>query len=195
MSESIYHTHKPESGGGGLYLKIADGEAVKLRIASEPAIFQTESKPDEQGNTRISTRYAWTVWNQDEQLAQIFQQSATFFKQIAGLAQDDEWGDPMEYDIKVKREGQGLDTTYSVTPSAQKVPLSAEAQQAVDSIDLLSKLESPYSQHVMWLAEAENGGAKKSIPGSNSKPQSSGRMDDVIAEVGDEPINLDEIPF
>jgi len=125
----IYKTHVPQSGGGGLYLKITDGQTVKLRIVSEPAIFESESQPDEQGHTRISTRYGWLVWNQDEQTPQILQQSATFFKQLAGLAQDDEYGDPTGYDIKVKRDGNGLDTTYMITPSANRDPLGANAQK------------------------------------------------------------------
>jgi hypothetical protein len=31
---------------------------------------------------------------------QILQQAGAFFKQIAALAQDEEWGDPQEYDIR-----------------------------------------------------------------------------------------------
>lgn len=185
---SIYSTHVPSSSGGGLYLKIEDGQTVKMRIASEPAIFQSESQPDESGNTRISTRYGWLVWNQDEQVPQILQQSATFYKQLAGLAQDDEYGDPTGYDVKVKRDGKGLETTYMITPSANREPLGKPAKDELATVDLIEKLKaSPYAQHVMWLSDADK---PKSAPHSDlpaDKPAS--RIDT------DEPINLDDIPF
>lgn len=191
---SIYDTHKPESSGGGLYLKVSDGETVKVRIASEPAIFQSESQPDEQGNTRISTRYGWLVWNQDEQMAQILQQSATFFKQLAVLAQDDEYGDPTGYDIKIKRTGTRLETTYTLTPSANREPLSAAAKREIEAIDLLEKLSaSPFAQHVMWLSDADK---PKSEPHSDlPADMPKAKKEAVATELGDEPINLDDIPF
>lgn len=151
---SIYDTHKPPVGeGGGLYLKIKDGETVKLRIASEPAIFETEGERD--GKVTLTTRYGWKVYNQDAKAAQILQQSATFFKSIAALAQDEEWGDPRDYDIKITRQGSSFnDTTYTVMPSANREPLDQEASDAVKAIDLLDKLKaSPFSQRVFWLSE------------------------------------------
>lgn len=186
----IYKTHVPQSGGGGLYLKITDGQTVKLRIVSEPAIFESESQPDEQGHTRISTRYGWLVWNQEEQTPHILQQSATFFKQLAGLAQDDEYGDPTGYDIKVKRDGNGLDTTYMITPSANRDPLGANAQKELSAIDLLEKLKaSPYAQHVMWLDDAKNKPAPKPEAEDTLLKKTPPTID------RDEPINLDDIPF
>lgn len=214
---SIYDTHKPSAGeGGGLYLRIKDGETVKLRIASEPAIFETEG--EREGKTTLSTRYGWVVFNQDAKIAQIFQQSATFFKSIAALAQDEEWGDPQGYDIKVSRTGSGFnDTSYTVTPSANREPLDSEAKDAVKALDLLEKLKaSPFSQRVMWLsawdemaAEAEQGGHAEeatdapksghdkaretadSIRAGKKEPE----LDVVIEDLGDEPMNLDDIPF
>lgn len=186
---SVYETHKPEQGGGGLYLKITDGQTVKIRIASEPAIFQSESQPDEHGQTRISTRYGWLVWNQDDQTAQILQQSATFFKNLAVLAQDDEYGDPTGYDIKIKRVGSGLETTYTITPSANREPLGASAKQELAGVNLIEKLAaSPFSQNVLWLSEFDN--PKKTRVEDKSLVE-----DTVITDIGSEPINLDDIPF
>lgn len=45
---------------------------------------------------------------------------------IAGLATDPEWGHPRNYDLKVRRDGDGLETEYTVTPSPAK-PLASEA--------------------------------------------------------------------
>lgn len=205
---SIYDTHRPQaSEGGGLYLKIQDGETVKLRIASMPAIYESENERD--GRTTLSTRYGWVVWNQDAKAAQILQQSATFFRSIAALAQDEEWGDPMGYDIKVSRKGTELETKYTIVPSTNRDPLDREAQEAVDAIDLLDKLKvSQFNQRVMWLADFDKmsasgndhsagveelksaGAVKKTSP-----PKTAPEPDVVIEDIGDGEINLDDIPF
>lgn len=204
---SIYDTHKPAAGdGGGLYLKIADGETVKLRMASEPAIFETESERDDPDNpgtkkTVISTRYGWVVFNQDSKTAQILQQSATFFKNLAALAQDEEWGDPTGYDIKVSRKGTELETKYTIVPSTNREPLDSEARDAVKAIDLLDKLKaSPFSQRVMWLSDYDKMAAKDKTttaePEPKATPSKPVKKDDVVIEdIGDEPVNLDDIPF
>lgn len=201
---SIYSTHKPSAGGegGGLYLKIQDGETVKLRIVSEPAIFESESQPDEHGNTRISTRYGWLVYNQDLKQPQILQQSARFFNSVAALAQDDEWGDPTGYDIKVTRQGTGLDTTYNVMPSANREPLSKEAIAALKAIDLIEKLSaSPFAQRVAWLVDFDKNGHTLSERSSNpvqaaKKPAAAKSVDEVTLEdVEGQPVDLDDIPF
>lgn len=200
---NIYATHKPESAGGdGLYLKIKPDEIVKLRIATEPAIFESESKPDENNNTRLSTRYAWVVWNQDKQMAQVLQQSATFFKQLAGFAQDDDYGDPMQYDIKVKRDGEGLETTYQITPSPKKEPLPPAALEAVKNIDLIEKLEaSPFSQRVAWLSDFDTNSkpvAEKPSAGPTVAQQAKAKEDSNKAAkdiFGDDEIDLSSVPF
>lgn len=225
---SIYSTHKPAAGeGGGLYLKIADGETVRLRIASEPAIYESENERD--GKIVLTTRYGWKVFNQDAKAAQILQQSATFFKSIAALAQDEEWGDPQEYDIKVSRKGTELETKYTIVPSTNRDPLDSEAREAVEAINLIDKLNvSQFNQRVMWLSEwddmaskdegvgdysqdVENlkaaGAAKKAAEAPKSghakaretadsiKTGKKPDEDVVIEDIGDEPINLDDIPW
>lgn len=210
---SVYDTHKPAAGeGGGLYLKIKDGETAKLRIASEPAIF--EAQGEREGKTTLSTKYGWVVWNQEAKAAQILQQSATFFKSIAALAQDEEWGDPQGYDIKVSRQGSGFnDTTYTVMPSANREALDEQTKDAIEKIDLLGMLKkSPFAQRVMWLsvfdkqaAESEENAHDEEIAAletagkakkADEAPKKPAPKDDVVIEdIGDEPMNLDDIPF
>lgn len=180
---SVYNDYKIPTQGGSL-LKIDDGQTVRLRIASEPAIYQNEY----QGS--LATRYAWIVWNVDEEAAQVFQQSATFYKMIATLAQDEDWGDPQTYGIKVKREGTGMETTYQVMPSAAKNDLTDEQKAEINKIDLLVVLERlPSTSHVAWLADVldQSGNVKKnSIAGTEEVPM---LTDD------DAPVDLSEIPF
>lgn len=200
---SIYDSHKPAVSEGGLYLKIKADETVKLRISSEPAIFEAVGERD--GQKTISTRYGWVVYNQETKQAQILQQSSTFFKNVAALAQDSEWGDPQDYDIKITRTGSSFnDTTYAVTPSTNRDKLSDEAQAAIDKVNLLEKLEaSPFSQRVMWLSDwdKEATAAQKEPNHSREvkavKAVGDSKKEDVVIEDIDEveEPDLSQIPF
>jgi hypothetical protein len=197
---SIYDTHKPESSSGP-YLKLEDGQTVTVRIVSEPVIYQAESQ-----DGKLSTRYGWIVWNQDEQKAQVLQQSATFFRNLAVLAKNKSWGDPTNnYDIDITREGTGLDTRYSITPSPNRQDLIGEAAIAINELDIIDMLsKSQFNQNVMWLSEFDHPQQPQRIEGTRPAPRPAAEVDDntppqntdtVIEDIGDEPINLDDIPF
>ena len=52
-------------------------------------------------------------------------------KQIKLLAQDVEYGNPSHYDIRITKTGSGKDTSYNVTPSPNKIPLTDEETEAI----------------------------------------------------------------
>ena len=192
---SVYDTHKPASGEGGLYLKISDGETVKLRIISEPAIYESESERD--GKVILTTRYAWLVWNQELNIPQILQQSATFFKSLAAIVQDEEWGDPKEYDIKVSRKGTELETKYNIVPSTNRDKLSTEAMKEVKEVDLIEKIKAgPYAQRVMWLSEYDQ---LASDPTPKAEVKAKPEKDIVhpvnTSDGDDSVVDLSDIPF
>lgn len=123
---SIYQKHQPSSGGGD-FLKLRDGDKVKMRIATEPAIsiYKLGDKP----------RYAWVVWNRDANKAQVYSAGVSVFKQIAALVED--WGEPTDFDIRVSRSGSTInDTEYIVTPVKESKKLTPEELDKVNSIDL-----------------------------------------------------------
>lgn len=43
----------------------------------------------------------------------------TIMKGIYDLVMDEDWGDPSKYDITVNREGEGMETRYSVLPGVK----------------------------------------------------------------------------
>jgi hypothetical protein len=140
---SVYQTHKPAGGGDSLFLKLKDGESVKIRIASEPAVYT----PEFDGN--VSTRYAWVVFNRNEKKAQVFSQGVSVFRQLADLVE--EWGEPTSFDLTIKRTGEMLETRYSVTPAPKSVDLTAEEQAECEKIDLLAAVKGS------WLSDFEEG--------------------------------------
>lgn len=213
---SIYNTHKPPATEGGLYLKIEDGQSVKLRIASEPVIY--ESLFERGGEKNLSTRYGWIVWNYETNSAQILQMGVRFFRAIAALAQDEEWGDPLEYDIKITRQGTGTDTVYTVMPSSNRASLPTQATQAVNNINLVEKINAaPSTQRVMTLSQWDEmaaeagqgdhakgiedltaaGDAKRGIDKARETAEGikARQLDTVVDVDPSEPVNLDDIPF
>lgn len=179
----IYKTYKPKSGGD-LYLKLKDGDSVKLRIASEPAIFTNEF-PQQDGSVKITERFAWVVFNRNENKAQVYAAGKSVYGQIADLV--DEWGDPQEFDVTIKRSGEGLETKYGVVPSPKSVDLTKEELAEVKAVDLLKATGG------RWLADFANDGE---MPEPRSKaPEKDPTEPEITDKDMQEEISLDDIPF
>ncbi len=123
MSNSIYQSHKPSSGSGD-YLKLKDGDKVKVRFASEPAVVTYDG---------VKIRYQWVVYNRDQKKAQIYEAGSQVFGQLAALYED--WGEPTSFDVTISRAGSGqFDTSYNVTPSPKSVDLTKEEAEKVKAV-------------------------------------------------------------
>ena len=171
--ESIYSKHKPTTGGGD-YLKLKDGDKVKMRIASEPAIsvYKAGDRP----------RYSWVVHNRDEDKAQVYTAGVSVFKQIAALTED--WGLPTDFDIRVSRSGSGMnDTEYIVTPVKISDDLTEEELGEASKVDLIAAIKGK------TLANFEKDGI---LPLPNKTDDAP--VDDAPLPT-DEEINLSDIPF
>jgi hypothetical protein len=173
MTNNLYGKYTPPTSGGGKYLKIEDGQTVKVRILGYPVIF-TKQFP---GSENVSTRYAWVIFNQDTDEAQSFEQGITFFKKVQALSLDPDWGDTSGYDVKITRMGTGTETEYTVNPSPNSKPLTKEQLEKVATINLEAMHEGaiPFEEAVK--------GAKPTKP------------DAVVEEISDEPLDLSDIPF
>ena len=173
MTNSIYRTHKP-GGSDNLYLKLKDGDKIKLRIVSAPAVSTYEGK---------KLRYNWIIWNRELNKPQVYNAGISVFSQIAELVE--EWGEPNEYDITIKRTGATMnDTEYFVTPVKESVSLTKAQEAEAIKIDL------PQACKGRWLFEFEKDG----IMPEAIKPEVT--LDEIVPMPNDdEPINLQDIPF
>lgn len=187
---NIYTTYKAPNEGG-LFLKFEDSKPVKVRITTEPYIFTSEFTDKATNETKISTKYAWGIWNYDEEKAQVLQLPVSGFRQVQELAQDPDWGDPESYDIKVMRSGQGLETKYSVTPNPNKTTLTDGAKEAIAAVDVAKAVKGvPLSQMVDEPAKSP----KAVLP--QFAPPTKESDDVVIQDLDDDSkVNLDDIPF
>lgn len=171
---NVYEQHKPEGSTDGLFLKLRDGDSYKLRIMSEPVItvYKEGDRP----------RYAWVVYNHDLKKVQVYGAGVSVWSQIAALVED--WGAPTSFDIRIKREGAGLqDTSYLVTPVKQSTEPPKEAVAEADKIDL------PNATKGRWLGEYIE---DRVLPDPVVAMLPS---DDPIPSDEDAPVDPSEIPF
>lgn len=176
---SIYSTHKPAGGDSDLYLKLKDGDAIKMRIFSEPAIvvYRADQRP----------RYAWTVINHNTKKAQVYGAGISVYSQIADLVE--EWGAPTEFDIVVRRKGSGqFDTEYSVTPTKNAIAPTKEQEAEAQKIDLLNATKGK------WLKDYEEDGELPEAIMPSLGAETLAKKDTVVQPIDGERISLDEMP-
>lgn len=144
------------------YMKLIEGE-IKFRIVSEPVYGyeywtndkkpvrlheMPQGKPEDirvEKDSSFSIKHFWAfkVLDREDGRVKIFEITQNGVKgQIEGLLQDEDWGDPTNYDIKIIGTGEGLNRRYTVTPCPAK-PLTAEEESVVarTEIDLNALFE------------------------------------------------------
>lgn len=195
---NVYQDYKVPESDGGLYHSFEDGVTYVVRIASEPVVMQSEFVDQKTGESTLSTKYAWVIWNVESKTAQIMKLPVTAYRQIAALATDDEYGDPTNYNLKITRTGTGLETKYSVVASPKQMPLKdveADAPAKTKEIDLIGRLESGKGvSQVHWLKDVLDGVPSRS---EADKAEAKAILDEAMTrdkEAG-EPVNLNDIPF
>jgi len=138
MSGLLEATYSVPSNGESSFMKLVKGEN-RFRVLGKPVMGYLYWQ-DDRTPVRIKTaaeapagekpKHFWQipVWSSDAvKILDITQ--ATIQKQLAELDRSREWGNLLEYDVVVNRNGDGMDTTYMVTP-CPKVPVTNDIQDA-----------------------------------------------------------------
>ena len=132
------------SGGGGNYVKLLEGEN-KFRIVGDiddtppgfivgmvgwttndegqrrPVRYTTGESVPQTFDEKPKECFAMLVWNYAEKRIQILELTQAGLKdKLIKLDADADWGDPRKYDISIMRDGQGLETSYVMTPKPHK---------------------------------------------------------------------------
>lgn len=154
--DSIKETGK---GSNVDFIKLKDG-LNQMRIVSTPAQISIHWEKDiEQQNKKViclgagcpickaghapQFRYQIQVIDRLDGKIKILEQGPTVFNAIKAYAVDPEYGDPSKYDIKIKKEGSGRDTKYSVLASPNKSDLTEEELKAVQESKSLEEINKP----------------------------------------------------
>lgn len=121
----------------------AEGKRKPFRV-------KTFQEAVNQGIEPIKHFWAFPVWNYAAQKVQVLQVTQkSIMNAITAYVENEDWGDPKEYDFTIKRDGDGMDTEYQVIASPHK-PTPKEVSQAYAEtfIDLeaLYRGEDPFAK-------------------------------------------------
>lgn len=162
----------PKSGGN--YMKLGQG-ANKFRILSKIIVgWETwleedgKRKPvrskrkDELPPSENRPKFFWAmvVWNYNESQLQVLEVTqVSIRKALEELEANEDWGDLRTYDINVKREGEGMETVYSVIPTPKKTldeAIKEEFLKATINLEALFSGDNPFEEASMSDEELEN---------------------------------------
>lgn len=128
--------------GTGTFFALEDGKSARVRFQSQTYAYEDTFKRDGQPD-KTSTRYAWLIYNHEDNKAQVLKQSGTFFSSLAALAKDPDYGNPTGYDVKITRAGTGTDTKYTIVPTKSTIELTPEMLEAVAGLDIVKDSIEP----------------------------------------------------
>lgn len=108
---------------------------VRLRPGQSVEVSELDDKPPKHF-------WAMVVWNYNESQIQILEiTQRSILEYITTLARNPKWGSPLEYDIVVTREGEGMETRYT-TIADPKEPVAKEIKEAFENTKI--NLEALY---------------------------------------------------
>ncbi len=156
----------------GLYFKFEDKVENIVRLLSDPIVFTSEFKGQE------NTKYAYLVYNTLNKTVQVMNIPRKALQQIIDLARDPEYGDPTKYNLKITRTGEGFQTEYKIIASPNKSDTPADVLEAASKIDPIGVIGKGNGvSDVQWLADAQDGQKPRS-----EQPAAVGGSEDVADE-------------
>lgn len=173
----------------GVYLKFEAGKPVVVRVlTTDPIIYNTSFEDKKTGETVVSTKFAWIVYNFTAKAAQVMQTTPNLAKKLQELHNDPDFGSDLKaIDLKITPPAPGEIKAYDV----QVLPKAQELTQ--DHLKELKKID------LDKLFEDKGGIRMNSYDPKTFKAASvqaeAEEADEVVEDVSDEPINLDDIPF
>jgi len=189
----------------GKFLKFEAGKPVTVRILTKDPVVQ-ERTFEGDGDINISTKFCFIVWNFTDEKAQILSASPKMARTFQSVGKDEDFGANLQKcDIKISPEGEKLKRVYDINVlrhSGSEKPITQHMIDEAKAIDLDADVQDNRGR----LSQYEPNGVK---PGTKVPPSSSAddlppeeydqtppaNPDTVIEDIGDEPINLDDIPF
>ncbi|MGH1436589.1 MAG: hypothetical protein ACRBG0_19255 [Lewinella sp.] len=125
-------------GNGGQYFRPKEG-SHRVRILKSPALgwvlWENNELKGRYKERVNNSRHFWAmaVYNYTTEGVQLWEVTQQGIQdELKMLADNPDWGSPLEYDITVVRKGSTKDdTSYSIQPSPNKGQLAPDAQQKV----------------------------------------------------------------
>jgi len=177
--------------GGGLFLKFVPGEPVVVRVLTVDPIVANESYEDKRtGETIVGTKFSFVVYNWTDEKAQILKATPNTAKRIGELHTDPDFGaDIRKVDLKITPPEKGEIKAYLIEVLPNAKDLTNKIVQECAAIKLEDKVDGDRMSFYKPL-EASDGYEKAKATARAIKGE-----DEVVEDIGDEPMNLDDIPF
>lgn len=102
--------------GGGMFVKFEPGRSLVLRVLTVDPVVKNESYEDKRtGETVLSTKFNFVVYNWTDEKAQIWSATANTAKQIGALHKDEDFGaDIRKIDVKITAPEKGQIKAYDI---------------------------------------------------------------------------------
>jgi hypothetical protein len=116
----------------------------------KPYRYRPEAKPKASFDPNLPLKAFWALHVWDYAREGLFIMEITqngIRKALEEYALNEDWGDLTLYDIKIKKQGSGKDTTYTVMPIPHK-PMSASIKEAIESTKI--RIEALYEGKDPW---------------------------------------------
>ncbi len=197
LSKFDFDTVTPPS----LYLKFKPGEPVTVRVLTVDPIVTNESFEDRTTKEQVSTtKFSFIVYNWTIKKAQILKATPNMAKQIGELHTDEDFGaDIRKIDLKVTPPNKGEIKAYEIKVLQTAKDLTNDIVKECAAIKLDEQVKgdrmSFYKPQEPVTDEEEGPGhAKARQTAANIGNKDEGE-EEVIEDIGDEPINMNDIPF
>jgi hypothetical protein len=149
-------TSNNNGGPTASYLRLQTGEN-KMRVVSAPSKIELHWEEAIDGSKKRivcigakcpickkgktpQIRFQVKVLDRADGEVKILECGKQIISAIKNYAVDPEYGDPTKYDIKIKKEGSGRDTKYSILPSPNKGDLTEEELTKVEESPTIAEI-------------------------------------------------------
>ena len=149
ISEQFVET----ANGASNYFKPQKGKSNKVRVLSDTPLYgfvhwTTDRRPvrwpydgprpsaDFDPNERAKKFLAMVAWNYETESVQVWEVTqSSIINALHEISRDADFGHPVNYDLKITRQGEGLETTYQLFPVAS--PLTPELEDTMKTHGVL----------------------------------------------------------
>lgn len=135
--ENTFRILGPAIVGNEFWKTLPEGKRpVRRRMNEKILMSEIDVDPKTGKPERVNHFWALPVWNYRDKAVQVLEiTQKTIQSSLSALFNNKKWGDPKDYDIVVIRQGQKLETEYSVTPEPKSV-VDSHITQAYEDLNL-----------------------------------------------------------
>jgi hypothetical protein len=150
---------EPGTGGNVDFMKLQSGQN-QLRIVGRPSLIEIHWEKAVDGTTKKvicpgagcpvckgghvpMARYQVQVIDRADGKIKVLEGGPTIFNSIKSYAMDADYGDPTKYDMKVKKEGSGRETKYTIVAAPKKSDVKPEELKLMEESKSLEEVNKP----------------------------------------------------